>query len=117
MDSFQEGDILVGKKRNFTEAYHPIVFVSGPAEAPLAVVLTHSNNFPCNVPLSGTYDSKPSYFVAHLVEKVAEWGPYEKQSELTPEDLELVKKCISDTTPITWAMYEEYAKSGCPDHG
>lgn len=115
--NFQEGDILIGTKRMFTESYHPIVYISGPAEAPLAVVLTHSGNFTCNLKLAGAYDSKPSYFVAHLVEKMAEWGPYKKLGQLNPEDLNLVKKHISDTTPITWAEYQDFTKNGCPDHG
>lgn len=117
MNNFQEGDILIGTQRKFVEAYHPIIFISGPAKAPLAVVMTHSNNFPCNLPLTGVYDTKSSYFVAHLVEKMAEWGPYEKQGKLTPEDLELIKKHVFATTPITWAVYEEYTKGGCPEHG
>jgi hypothetical protein len=116
MNNFQEGDILIGKKRSFAEAYHPIVFISGPEEAPLAVVLTHSNNFSCNLKLSSTYGSKTSYFVSHLIEKMAEWGPYEKEEELTPEDLDFIKKSISGVAPITWATYESYTKSGCPDH-
>ena len=117
MNNFHEGDILIGTKRKFVEAYHPLVFISGSTEAPFVVVMTHSNNFPCNLPLNGVYDKQPSYFVAHLIEKMADWGPYEKQGKLTSEDLRLIKKHISDTNPITWAMYEEYTKHGCPNHG
>lgn len=116
MNGFQEGDILVGKKRDFIEAYHPIIYIAGPDTAPFAVILTHSGNFPCNIKLWGNYGTQASYFVAHLIEKASEWGPYEKIGELNKEDLDMVKRCIYSHTPITWAVYEEYTRSGCPDH-
>ena len=121
MEKFKKGDILRGKKRSFEEAWHPIVFIGGPAEAPLAVVLTHTETKveSCNLKLLGIYDSKdhkPQYFVAHLIQKMSEWGPYQKKGELTKENMELVEKTVSGAGSITWAEYLDYKKDGCPDH-
>lgn len=116
MNTFKKGDILAGNKRKFKEAYHPIVYINGPSEAPLAVVLTHSKNFSCNFKLTGTRDEESSYFIAHLIQKMSEWGPYDKEGELIKEELELVDKTISDMGSITWAEYVDYTKNGCPDH-
>ena len=116
---FKKGDILIGDKRKFTEAYHPIVFINGPDDAPLAVVLTHSDNnkFTCNIKLSNIYGSgdKFSYFIAHLIEKMSEWGPYKKIGKLTEGDIDIIEAHISKN-PITWNQYIEYAKNECPDH-
>lgn len=116
---FKKGDILRGEKRKFKQSYHPVVYISGSAEAPLAVVLTHTETekIPCNIKLSSMYDDQPQYFVGHLIQKMSEWGPYEKDMELTKEDLELVEKSISGMGSITWKQYLEYTKNGCPDHG
>jgi len=120
MKNFEKGDILIGQKRAFDEAYHPIVYVSGSEEAPLAVVLTHSTGFPCNMKLLNIYDGKENkaqYFVAHLIEKMAEWGHYEKNGELYKEDLDLIESNINGLGHMTWSEYEEYAKGKkCPDH-
>jgi hypothetical protein len=112
---FKKGDILSGQKRKFDEAYHPVVFIDGPDFAPLVVILTHSDNFPCNTKLSGTYDKNCSYFIAHLIEKMSEWGPYKKISELAEEDINFIETHISKN-PITWKQYKEYTRNGCPDH-
>jgi len=116
MNPFKKGDVLLGQKRNFEEAYHPIVFINGPVFAPSAVILTHSAKFPCNIKLSGKYGLESSYFVAHLIEKLAEWGPYKKIGQLSTSDLILIEKHISNQSPITWAEYEKYNKNGCPQH-
>jgi hypothetical protein len=120
MEDFKKGDILVGQKRAFNKAYHPIVYISGIKEAPLAVVLTHSTGFSCNMPLKNIYDGKENkvqYFVAHLIEKIADWGHYEKIGELKAEDLELIEDQIKDFSSMTWSEYEEYTKGKkCPDH-
>lgn len=81
MNNFKRGDILRGTRQSFNEAYHPVVFIDGPEFAPFAVILTHKDDHPCNFKLSGTYDGKPQYVVAHLIEKLAEWGPYQKKRE------------------------------------
>lgn len=119
MKEFKKGDILRGEKDEFAEAYHPVVYISGSVEAPQAVVLTHASTekIPCNIKLSSMYDTKPQYFVGHLVQKMSEWGPYQKEMELTKEDLELVQKTVSGMRSITWDEYLEYTKNGCPDHG
>lgn len=120
MGRFKKGDVLRGneQRRGREEAYHRIVFTDGQDEAPLAVVLTRSKKFSCNIALTGKYIKAPLYFVAHLIQKMAEWGPYEKEYELSKEDLVLIEKHISDLSPITWSKYEEYTKEGCdcPDH-
>lgn len=114
---FNKGDILLGKERGFDKAYHPIIYIGGSTETPLAVILTHSSNFPCNIPLVGSYDEKQSYFVGHLIQKISLWGPYNKVGEITKEDLQIIEKHISELTPITWEQYEEYSKDYCPIHG
>lgn len=120
MEDFIKGDILVGQKRAFDEAYHPVVYISGIKEAPYAVVLTHSKGFPCNIELLNIYDGKENkiqYFVAHLIEKMGEWGHYEKIGELQKEDLELIDIHTKDLSPMTWSQYEEYTKGKkCPNH-
>lgn len=118
MDKFKRGDILWGTKRGFKEAWHPIVFIEGPYDAPLAVVLTHDNTHPCNIPLNKQYDGEQSYFVAHLIEKMSTWGPYIKSDklELDPDDLTLIEEYIKNHIQITWSQYEAYTKNGCPDH-
>jgi hypothetical protein len=120
MEDFKKGDILVGQKRAFDEAYHPVVYIAGPKEAPIAVILTHSKKFPCNKELLNIYDGKENkaqYFVAHLIEKVAEWGHYEKIGRLQEEDLNLIESQISNSSPMTWSMYMEYVGGKqCFDH-
>ena len=116
MNIFKKGDVLIGKNTSRGGAYHPIVFISGIDEAPNAVVLTHSNRYSCNIKLLNSYDKGDSYFVAHLIEKMPEWGPYKKIDAFKEEDLNLIKTHISDQTPITWAKYEDYIKNGCPEH-
>ena len=69
--------------------------------------------------LAGEYDGKQSYFVAHLIEKMAEWGPYKKSNKLklSSDDLKLIESYVSNKSPITWDRYEKvYAKNGCPEH-
>lgn len=125
MKDFKKGDILVGKKRNFTEAFHPIVYISGSIQAPLAVVLTHSGGYPCNMRLQDEYpDEKgkvePSFVIRHLIQKIEAWGPYTKKiGELSMRDLETVDGIVSGLTEITYLEYEEYTKKGhdCPEHG
>jgi hypothetical protein len=119
MEDFKKGDILIGQQRSFDEAYHPIVYISGPNEAPLAVVLTHSNKFPCNMELLNIYgrEDKVQYFVAHLIEKIPDWGPYEKIGELNQKDFERIWVLIKDSNKMTWSQYEDYTKGKvCPDH-
>ncbi len=115
---FQNGDILIGTKRKFEEAYHPIIFIGGSDYAPLAVVLTHSDKYPCNVRLVGNYgENSTQYFIAHLIEKLPEWGPYSRVGKLTDEDIKIVRNSVSSASHITWQQYEEYTKNSCPDHG
>lgn len=116
MNNFKKGDILVGEDKSFKGAYHPIIYIDGPETAPLAVVLTHSNKFSCNIKLLGSYDVKTSYFIAHLIEKMSEWKPYKKVGELKKEDIDLIQTHISDQAPITYEQYKNYTKGGCPDH-
>jgi len=119
--AFKKGDILEGEKREFYEAYHPIVYIDGPDDAPLAVILTHSNpdKYPCNIKLSKVYDLKDTreqYFVSHYIQKLPDWGEYKKVDELTEIDLNLIEVSIQNQYPITWDDYMRYTKNGCPDH-
>jgi hypothetical protein len=121
MDTLKKGDILAGNKQKFKEAYHPVVYFGGPREAPFGAVLTHTATEAksCNIKLFNIYDkndSRPQYFVGHLIQKMADWGPYEKDIELTKEDLTLIEDSISGMNSITWAEYLEYTRNGCPDH-
>ncbi len=118
MKKFKRGDILWGTERGRKEAWHPIVFIDGPSDAPLAVVLTHDNDHTCNIELSKQYDNKKSYFIAHLIEKMYEWGPYEKSNKLKldPKDLALIEQHIQGAASMSYAQYEEYTKGGCPEH-
>lgn len=118
---FKKGDILEGKKRGKDEALHFIVFISGPDLAPLAVVLTSVSKYSCNIQLNEIYnlnakgDKITSYFVAHIIEKMPEWGSYKKIGELTEDDLKLIEIKIS-THSMTWKEYLKYTKGGCPIH-
>lgn len=117
MDRFTRGDVLWGTKRKFEEARHPIVYMGGPSEAPLAVILTSEDKIPCNMPLLNTYrGNKTSYFVGHLIEKMAEWGPYEKYATLKQEDLKLIERHIASQESMTWSEYLEYKRNGCSNH-
>ena len=121
MDKFKKGDILEGTKREWHEAWHPIVFINGPKEAPLAVILTHGDTekFCCNIKLANIYDKndpRDQYFIAHLIEKMSEWGPYEKTGRLEQEDLETIEKHIFEQGPRKYSEYLEYKVNGCPDH-
>jgi hypothetical protein len=121
MNNFEKGDILVGKERAFEDAWHPIVFISGQEDAPLAVVLTHTGTeqMPCNLRLQGIYDAqndRPQYFVGHLIQKMSEWGPYRKVGRLIAEDLKEIERALPTKGSITWAEYQEYTRNGCPDH-
>lgn len=118
MNKFKKGDVLWGTERKFQNAWHPIVYIDGPSEAPLAIVLTSEGEIPCNMPLLNVYrENEPSYFVGHLIQKMAEWGPYEKFASLKNEDLDLIEKHIASQQSMTWAEYLTYKKNGCPDHG
>lgn len=118
MTLFKKGDILWGKRREFDEAWHPIVYMGGPNESPLAVVLTHESAFPCNIPLNQRYGEKQSYFIGHLIEKMSEWGPYTKSNrlELSKEDLKLILAEIENQSSMTWDQYMNYTKNGCIRH-
>jgi|GEM_PF-2308415 len=115
------GDILQGDKDEFNEAYHPVVYIKGSNEAPIAVVLTHGgqNKYPCNIKLSGVYDTKDlsdQYFVSHFIQKLPDWGKYNKVNKLSQSDLNLILESIQDVSPITWDDYKQYTKNDCPDH-
>ena len=118
--SFKKGDILVGQERAFDKAFHPVVYIDGPDATPHAVVLTHSKNFPCNKKLLNIYDGKDNiiqYFIAHLIEKMSEWGHYEVIGKLLTEDLNLIESQIGSSTPMTWSQYVEYVNGRkCPNH-
>lgn len=117
MGKFKKGDVLWGTNKRFEGARHPIVYMSGPEEAPCAVILTSESDISCNIPLKNIYrENEPSYFVAHLIEKVAEWGPYKKFATLKSEDVELIERHIHDKPFMSWDEYQEYKKNGCPDH-
>jgi hypothetical protein len=117
MSKFKIGDILSGTERNFSAAYHPIVYIDGPDTAPLAIVLTHSKDYSCNFELTGKYDDKADYFIAHLIEKMTEWGPYTKQDKsLNQQDIKLIKEHILGQEPITWSEYKSYGRNNCPIH-
>ena len=118
----EKGDILHGKKREFNEAYHYIIFISGSKEVPNGVLLT-SKKRPCNFKLTDKYQlskDKPiqaSYFVAHLIEKMPEWGLYKKTNKkLSDTDLNIVESHINGLLPVTWSQYLKYTKKGCPEH-
>jgi len=111
MSKFKKGDVLWGEEKKFED------YISGPDEAPLAVVLTSEGEIPCNIPLLNIYrENKPSYFVGHLIQKMAEWGPYDKCATLKQEDLELIENHIANKVSMTWAEYQEYKRNGCPNH-
>lgn len=118
MEEFKKGDILRGNRKQ-ERAWHPIVYISGPKEAPLAVVLTHSKSFVCNIPLNLKYRGKKSYFVAHLIEKMSEWGPYTKSDDLklSKDDLELILMNIRNQRFVTWQQYLDDTKNNCIEHG
>lgn len=122
MSQFRRGDILVGDKRKYKQAYHPIVYMNGSSQAPLAVIITHSPDYACNVLLKDSYTLgykgvlKPSYFIAHLIQKLPEWGPYTKIGELTTADLNRIEQEVAGHPAITYEEYEEYTANGCPDH-
>lgn len=119
---FQRGDILRGSKRARTEAWHPIVYLDGPEEAPLAVMLTHTDNVaePCNVKIEQAYirgglDGREQYFVAHRLQKLSEWAPYKKVGELTNEGIDFVESQLPAGS-LTWDEYEKLTKNGCQHH-
>ncbi len=118
MTLFKKGDILWGKRREFDEAWHPIVYMGGPSESPLAVVLTHESAFQCNIPLTQRYGEKQSYFIAHLIEKMSEWGPYMKSNrlELSKRDLEVILAETENQSSVTWDQYMNDTKDGCVKH-
>lgn len=118
MGKFKRGDILWGTNRGREEAWHPIVYIDGPSDAPMAVVLTHEDSYPCNMELSKQYDNKKSYFIAHLIEKMHEWGPYNKSNKLKldPKDLALIEHHIQGQSSMPYSQYEKYTENGCPDH-
>ena len=121
MNSFKKGDILRGRKKSFREAYHPIIFIGGTDEIPVVVILTHSGSFPCNIKMqlnhfeTSSYEES-SYFVAHKIEKMVDWGPYEKVGRLTKEGISFIESNLPDSSPITWSEYEMRKENGCPEH-
>ena len=124
MNNFKKGDILRGSKILFPEAYHPIIFLGGNDDAPLAVILTTSGNFPCNIEMTAVHfkdgyyrNDKPSYFVAHRIQKMAEWGPYHKDGQLTVEGISFIESNLADLGSMTWSEYEILETEGCRHHG
>jgi len=89
----------------------------------LGVVLTHSAKFCCNKKIFNPYrlnnkdKEKTSYFVAHLIEKTAEWSPYNKVDILKGEDLRFVEENLSCNAAISWNAYLKMTKISCPIHG
>jgi len=120
METFKVGDILLGTSRARAEARHRVVYLSGSSENPVGVVLTHSNKFPCNIEMkpehieSGT-DKEPQYFVAHQIQKLSEWGPYERIGNLSSQGVGFVIANLSHDI-VTWDEYLTRTTEGCPDH-
>ncbi len=123
MFNFKKGDILEGKERGYNEAKHFIVFISGSKEVPNGIIMTHKphEEVACNIKLNNKYklskkdNDRDSYFVAHLIEKVEDWGPYKKINKISKKDLILINSYIKGT-PITWSQYLKYTKDGCHEH-
>ena len=124
MSDFKKGDILEGKERENNKAKHFIVFISGSKEVPNGVIVTHKphKEVACNFKLNDKYtlstinDNRDSYFVAHLIEKVEDWGPYTKINKVSKKDLILIESHINGLVPVTWFQYLKYTKKGCPKH-
>jgi hypothetical protein len=125
MGNFKKGDILHGKKRGSKQAYHPIVFIDGTDQIPIAVILTDSDRYSCNKKMSPNHFEvghkvgykKDSHFVMHKIEKLVMWGPYKKVGCLTKEGITFVENNIVDSQVITWQDYEIRKENGCPEHG
>lgn len=120
MGEFRKGDILKGTFRRFEEAYHPVVYLDGPGDAPLAVVLTSSPKYPCNKLLRPEHvesgvNHDGQYFVAHRIQKLKEWGPYRRVGRLTEAGIRFIEASLPDGS-MEWDQYEKYKNLACSDH-
>ena len=120
MNQFQKGDILMGAKRGHDEAFHRVVYLDGPDDAPLRVVLTSSNRYPCNKLLQPQHIESGAmtvgqYFVAHRLQKLKDWGPYRTIGRLTAEGVEFVESELPAGS-LQWGDYIKHAENGCPEH-
>lgn len=120
MNEFEKGDILQGAERGRQEAFHLVVYLDGPSDAPRGVMLTSSNRYACNKLLQpGHVESGAmatgQYFVAHRLQKLKEWGPYTKIGRLTVEGVDFIESELSAGS-IEWDEYRKRTANGCPEH-
>lgn len=111
MKDFQKGDILQGSKRCGQEAFHRVVYLDGPGDAPLSAMLTTSNKYPCNKLLQPEHVESGAmtagqHFVSHRLQKLREWGPYNKIGRLTAEGVEF----IENELPAGCMEWDDYQK-------
>lgn len=120
MSHFQKGDILQGAKCGRQEAFHRVVYLDGPCDAPRGVMLTSSNKYPCNKLLQpehveGGAKTVGQYFVAHRLQKLKEWGPYKTIGRLTAEGVAFIESQLPEGS-MEWSRYQTHKENGCPDH-
>lgn len=115
----KKGDVLKGSKRVRDAAFHYVVFLEGnDDESFIGGVLTHSNKYKNNTPMSEEHfrkiagDGKRFEFQfdnTHMVKgrfiKLQDWGPFEKIGELTEVGVKFVKSQINEREPILWDEY------------
>ena len=126
VSKFKVGDILVGANRKYWGARHRIVYIEGTGSEPLGVMLTHTatEKIPCNLPLERDHvahglDDEPQFFVAHLLQKTREWGPYSVAGALTTSGISYVLSKIQhngEMPSMTWEEYLRTSKAGCKLH-
>lgn len=110
--NFNKGDIILGRKRKKSEAYHPIIYF-GEIDIDFfhGGMITHSN-ISNNVELYDQHfdqkikhDGLPSFFVKNYLIKKQEWGPFRLVGRLSSEGIKYVEENLNGTSPELWEDY------------
>ena len=118
---FEKGDIIRGSEKSFDGAYHPIVYLGGSVQSPIGVVITHSDNYPCNKQMEREYfqetgnwfsNERKSYIIAHKFQKLEDWGPYSKVGKLTDVGLAFVESHVKNIGSETYFDYVKKTSNG-----
>lgn len=110
----EKGDIIHGL--NNLDGKHRIIFLENHDEYSfVGAMVTHSPNFPENVPMESehfektdaegneyTFKPENTYLVGRKLLKRQEWAPFMKLGKLTPQGVEFIDKILSGTTPVFW---------------
>ena len=111
-NDFMKGDIILGARRGWKQARHPIIFFSKSDDTFfIGAMITHSDQnsnmilFDEHFEDKGKLDDRPQFVVQQLLLKKRDWGPFVKIGKLSSAGIEYLLQHIADTKPTYWDDY------------